>query len=204
MLRSQVDENDLRQDRVEWALLQLNGQVAEHFAFKLIVSSKLLSLVYSTMKSHEPGNEGTPSIVAVRRLMVIDQLTFFPGGDYALELGLKVALCLRVRQLTGQRTVEVVYGAEVVAIFARDDGELVVGMARVGVQFSGQAIVSLCGAPVALLVLLYKLGFAVTGKITEVNQSLVARLQDLIVEGSRDALAWRRFGCWYYVSGNLI
>jgi hypothetical protein len=63
----------------------------------------------------------------------VDQLALFPSNQYAFELGLQVALCLGVGLLAGKRAVEMVHGAEVVAILARDDGELVVRMAGVGV-----------------------------------------------------------------------
>jgi hypothetical protein len=101
--------------------------------------------------------------------VIVDQLPFFPRSYYALELGLKIALRLRVRQFAAKGAVKVVYGAEVVAILARDDGELVVRVARVWVQLSGKAIVSFRRAPVALLVFLDELSFAVAGEVTEVD-----------------------------------
>jgi hypothetical protein len=132
--------------------------------------------------------------------VIVDQLALFPGSYYALKLGLEIALCLGVRQLACKRAVEVIYGAEVVTVLARDDGELIVGMSRVWVQFSGKTIVSLCRTPVAFLVLLDELRFAIAGEITEVNQRLVARLENLVVQQRRDALARRCLGSCYLVS----
>jgi len=45
-------------------------------------------------------------------------LALVPGGDDALELGLEIGLGLGVGQLACERAVEVVDGAEVVAVFA--------------------------------------------------------------------------------------
>jgi hypothetical protein len=132
--------------------------------------------------------------------VVVDQLPFFPSSYNALELGLEIALRLRVWQFTTKRAIEVVYGAEMVAILARDDGKLVVRVSRVWVQLGGKTIVSLGRAPVALLVLLDELGFAVAGQITEVNQGLMARLQDLVIEEGGDALARGCLGGWSLVN----
>jgi hypothetical protein len=55
----------------------------------------------------------------------------------------------------------VVDGTEVVAIFTRDDSKLVLRMARIWIQLGRQTIVSLCGAPIALLVFLDQLSLAV-------------------------------------------
>jgi hypothetical protein len=97
----------------------------------------------------------------------------------------------------------VVNGAEMVAVFARDNGQLVVRVSRFWVQFGGKTIVSLGRAPVALLVLLDELGFTVAGKVAEVNQGLVAGVEDLVVEEGRDALARGCLGGWYGVSVRL-
>jgi hypothetical protein len=124
-----IDKNDLGQYRVQWTFLELNGQVTQHLPFQLIVRSKVLALVNPAMQSDEPGNESASCVVTVGRLVVVDQLTLLPRRNDALELGLEVCLGLWVRVFAGQRAVQVVDGAEVVAVFARDDGELVLGMA---------------------------------------------------------------------------
>jgi len=113
--------------------------------------------------------------------MVVDELTLLPRRNDAFELGLEVCLGLRVRVFAGQRAVQMIDGAEVVAVLARDDGELILRMARVGVQLGSQAVVSLGGAPVALLVLVDQLGLAVAGEVTEVDQRLVAGEEDMRV-----------------------
>ena len=79
--------------------------------------------------------------------------------------------------------------AEVVTIFARDYGELVGRMSGIGIYLGSEVIVSLGWAPVALLVLLNKFGFAVAGEIAELDERLVAREEDLGLEGGGDALA---------------
>ena len=66
-----------------------------------------------------------------------------------------------------------------VAVFARDNGKLIVCMSRVGVYLSGEVVVAFGGAPVALLVLINEFGFAVAGEITKVDQCLVAGLEDV-------------------------
>jgi hypothetical protein len=66
VLSCQVDKYDLGQDRVQWALLQLNGQLAEHFTLQLVVSRKLLSLINFAVQSDKPCNQSAPSVVAVR------------------------------------------------------------------------------------------------------------------------------------------
>lgn len=106
--------------------------------------------------------------------MVVDQLALLPRSNDALKLGFKVALRLGIRQFAGERAVKVVDRAEVVAVFARDDCQLVVRMARVWVQFGSKAIVSLCRSPIAFLVLFDQLSFAVAGQVAEVDQRLVA------------------------------
>ena len=74
------------------------------------------------------------------------------------------------------------------------------GVARVGVDFGSEVVVALGGAPVALLVFVDKLCLAVAGEIAEVDQGLVAGLEDVVPEGGGDARARRRLGCWSRVS----
>lgn len=66
-----------------------------------------------------------------------------------------------------------------ITVFARDNRQLVLRVARVGIYFGGQTIISFGGSPIALLVFLDELGLAVAGKITELDQSLVTREEDL-------------------------
>jgi hypothetical protein len=73
-----------------------------------------------------------------------------------------------------------VHGAEVVAIFARNNCKLVGGVARVRVDVVGKVVVAFRRTPIALLVLLDKFGFAIAGEVTEVNQGLVAGLKDSV------------------------
>jgi hypothetical protein len=68
----------------------------------------------------------------------------------------------------------VVYAAEVVAVLTRNYGKLVLRMSGVWVDLRSQIVVSLRGAPVALLVLLDEFGFAVAGEIAELDERLVA------------------------------
>jgi hypothetical protein len=63
----------------------------------------------------------------------------------------------------------VVYGAEVVAVFTRNNSKLIVRMARVGVYLGGKVVVAFGRPPIALLVLVDEFGFAVTGEITKVD-----------------------------------
>ena len=71
---SKIDQDDFGQDGVQWALLELEGQVTENFPFQLIVSSKFLALVDSTMQPNEPRDQSATSGVAVGRLVIADQL----------------------------------------------------------------------------------------------------------------------------------
>lgn len=125
--------------------------------------------------------------------MVVDQLSLVPRTDDALELQLQIALRLRVWLLTSQRAVEVVHGAEVVTVLARDDSELVVRMAGIWVEFIGELVEAHRWAPFALLRLLC-LHRAITRKITEMDQDLVTGDEDLFVESGGYARAPRCLG----------
>lgn len=92
-----------------------------------------------------------------------------------------------------------VYAAEMVAVFACYYGELVRGMPRVWVDLGGQIIISLGGAPIAFLVLLNELGFAVTGEVAKLDKRLVAREEDLRLQGCGNALAQGRLGGCFMV-----
>lgn len=107
--------------------------MAEHFALQLIMRSELLAFVDLAVESDEPRDQCASSICSIRGLLVVNQLALFPSDYYALELGLKVALRRWIGQLASKRTVQVINGAEVVAILARDDGKLVMGVSGVGV-----------------------------------------------------------------------
>jgi hypothetical protein len=61
-------------------------------------------------------------------------------------------------------------------------------MSGIGVYLCGKVIVTFGGAPVAVLVLLNEFGFAVTGKVAELDERLVARDEDLCLQGCGDAL----------------
>lgn len=129
------------------------------------MSGKLLTLVDSAMQPNEPGNQSAPGSAAVGGLVIVNQLTLIPSRNNPFEFELEVCLGLWVGQFACQGAVEVINGAEVVAILARNDGELVVRMSRVWVDFGGQTIVSFGRAPVALLVLVDELCLTIAGEV---------------------------------------
>jgi hypothetical protein len=71
---------------------------------------------------------------------------------------------------------------------------LVGGVSRVGVDIVSKIVVAFCRAPIALLVLVDKLSFAIAREVTEVNQGLVAGLEDEVLEGRGYARARGRLG----------
>ena len=174
--------------------------MAENFAFELVVGGKFLALVDLAVQANEPGDESAASI-AVGGLVVVDELALVPGSKNAPKFGLEVGLGLWVRLLAGQGAVEMVDGAEVIAVLAGNDSQLVVGMTRVGVDVGGEIVVAFCGAPIALLVLVDELGLAVAGQVAEVDEGLVARVEDLSSEGERNAGVRSRLGSWGGGSG---
>jgi hypothetical protein len=105
-----------------------------------------------------------------------------------------------VRFLACKRAIQVVYAAEVVAVFSRDDCKLVLGVSGVGIYLGSQIIVSLSRPPIALLVLVDEFGFTVAGEVAELDERLVAGDEDLSVEGCGDAVTRSRLGSWASVS----
>jgi hypothetical protein len=169
--------------------------MAENFAFELIVSGEFLALVYLAVQADKPSDESAAG-VTVRRLVVVDELALVPGSEDAPEFRLEVGFGLRVGLLAGQRAIEVVDRAEVVAVLAGDDGQLVVCMARVGVDVGGEVVVALCGAPVALLVLVDELRLAVARQVAEVDEGLVTGVKNLGPMGGRDTGIRACLGSW--------
>lgn len=82
-----------------------------------------------------------------------------------------------------------VYAAEVVAVLAGDYCELIRRMSGIWVYLCGQVVVTFGWAPIAVLVLLDEFGFAVAGKVAELDERLVARDEDLRFQVRGDALA---------------
>jgi hypothetical protein len=169
--------------------------MAENFAFELIVGGEFFALVYLAVQANEPGDESAAG-VTVRRLVVVDELALVPGSEDAPEFRLEVGFGLRVGLLAGQRAIEVVDRAEVVAVLAGDDGQLVVCMARVGVDVGGEVVVAFGGAPVALLVLVDELRLAVAGQVAEVDEGLVAGVENLGPVGGRNTGIGGCLGSW--------
>ena len=60
----------------------------------------------------------------------------------------------------------------------------------------GEVVVAFRRTPIALLVLVDKLGFAIARQITEVDQGLVAGVEDDALEGRGYARARRDLGSW--------
>ncbi len=87
-----------------------------------------------------------------------------------------------------------VYAAEVIAILASDYCELIRRMTRIWIYLCGKVIVTFGGAPVAVLVLLNEFGFAVAGQVAELDKGLVARDEDLGLQGRGNALTRGRLG----------
>ena len=77
-------------------------------------------------------------------------------------------------------------------------------VARVGVYLGGEVVVTFGRSPIALLVLVDEFGFAVTGEITEVDQGLVAGLEDIVSERSGYARARGRLGSCGRVSTGVV
>ena len=69
-----------------------------------------------------------------------------------------------------------IYSTEMIAIFARNYSQLVVGVAGIGIYIGGQVVVADGGPPFAFL-LVAELGFAITGEVAKLNERLVAGLQ---------------------------
>lgn len=121
--------------------------------------------------------------------MVVDELPIVPCSYDALELGREVGLGRRVWLFACKRAVEVVYAAEVIAVLAGDYCELIRRMSGIWVYLCGQVVVTFGWAPIAVLVLLDEFGFAVAGKVAELDERLVARDEDLRFQVRGDALA---------------
>lgn len=158
--------------------LELNSKVAQDLSLELIVLFELLAFVALAVQSNKPSNQGTTSSIAIWRLVVVDKLAAFPCMNNSLEFKLEILLGLGIRVFAGEGAVDVIDGTEMIAIFARNDSQLIMRVAGFRTNLCGQTVVSDSWAPIAVFVA-SQFCLSVAGKITELNQRVVARLQDL-------------------------
>ena len=148
---------------------------------------EIVPFVTLAVQSNKPRIEGACRIGAVCRSVTVDQLPLFPSSHDPLEFQFKISLGLGIRVLACERTVNVVYCAEVVSVLSRNDGQLVMRVSRIRIYISSQVVIPYSGPPLALLVVA-EFGFAVSGEVAQLNEGLVAGLQDLALQRSGNAL----------------
>lgn len=142
VLRSNVNQYHAGESRVQRSQLEFSRELAHDFALQLVEATELFAFEAHAVQADEPADQSAFRRLGVIRRALLNKATLVPSSVRLFELHSQISHSVRVRFCDADGAVQVIYGFEMMALFKRDDSQLVLAHARLGANGACQAIVS--------------------------------------------------------------